>query len=229
MFFRTCTRSIAATFLVCTDYTVPLGVLPAAFRASRRNFLKSARFSILPLFSAKWVHRFKVLSLNVNGMNDSRKRRLVFSYFRNFWRSVIFLQETHSSRGSSALWTLQWCNTVILSENSSNSQGVAILFSRDLKPVILHSAISNSSRIISCRFQLDSLIYKLINVYMPTSNLEADQIAITGLIGEIENDCLILGGDYNVALHSVHDRDGYAYRDSSYKRYRQMLLDLLDE
>lgn len=89
-----------------------------------------------------------VLSLNVNGLNDVRKRRLALKYLKSFKNSVIFLQETHCRPGTSKLWDSQWGHISFFTESSSNQGGVAILFSRDLKPEVKEVIFSPSDRYV---------------------------------------------------------------------------------
>ena len=43
------------------------------------------------------MHRLSFITLNVRGINSSRKRRAIFRQLHNKNASVIFLQETYSS------------------------------------------------------------------------------------------------------------------------------------
>lgn len=121
---------------------------------------------------------FKVLSLNVNGLNDARKRRLAFKFFKKCSNSIILLQETHCKRGLARLWRSQWPGSMLLTEGSGNQGGVAILFSRELKPKISQVYTQEDERFILAQFELENRKYSMASVYMPTSDHENMQLEI---------------------------------------------------
>ena len=47
---------------------------------------------------------FKLLSLNVRGLSNFKKRRAVFTWCRKQKASIIFLQETHSTIDKERQW-----------------------------------------------------------------------------------------------------------------------------
>ena len=47
---------------------------------------------------------FKLLSLNVRGLSNFKKRRAVFTWWRKQKASIIFLQETHSTIDKEKQW-----------------------------------------------------------------------------------------------------------------------------
>ena len=52
-----------------------------------------------------------ILSLNVRGLRDSKKRREIFRWlkkFHNGMNSVIFLQETHAVEKDKVIWEKEW-------------------------------------------------------------------------------------------------------------------------
>lgn len=72
---------------------------------------------------SKSSSNLSIYSVNVNGMNDSRKRRLIFKSLRKLKKSIIMVQETHCSNSLSRLWKFQWHNTMLLTDDSSNAGG----------------------------------------------------------------------------------------------------------
>ena len=50
----------------------------------------------------------KIASLNVNGLNNIKKRKSIFNEFKTKKYDVIFLQETHSTNKTEKLWELEW-------------------------------------------------------------------------------------------------------------------------
>lgn len=178
---------------------------------------------------------FKVFTLNVNGLNDVRKRRLVFGSLRKFKRSIFLLQETHCRPGNARLWKSQWGSPLFLTEESGSVGGVATLFSRDLDPSFSEIITSTHHRFILTCFSLNGEEYRVANLYMPTSDKEKNQLEILEELDaqlDISDGAhIFLGGDFNVALHEDLDREGYAHPyipNRSFRSELKLLLEKLD-
>ena len=50
----------------------------------------------------------KLLSLNVRGLSNFKKRRAIFSWCRKQKADLVFLQETHSCKEREAQWKKEW-------------------------------------------------------------------------------------------------------------------------
>ena len=73
----------------------------------------------------------KLLSLNVRGLQDSKKRRELFLWLKlnhKGSKSFILLQETHSKIEDELLWEKEWGSQILFSHGTSQSRGVVILF-----------------------------------------------------------------------------------------------------
>ena len=70
---------------------------------------------------------FKMLSLNVRGLSNFKKRRSIFAWCRKQNANRIFLQKTHSSRDKEKQWKAEWGASLESAHGSSNARGVAIL------------------------------------------------------------------------------------------------------
>ena len=73
---------------------------------------------------------FEVVSYNVNGLGDDRKRRKIFNYMKKHTsgKAVVFLQETYSVQKVEKLFEYQWRGKVRFSHGTSSSRGVCICF-----------------------------------------------------------------------------------------------------
>ena len=67
---------------------------------------------------------FEVVSY-VNGLGDDRKRRKIFNYMKKhtFGKSVVFLQETHSTPKVEKLFEYQWRGNMLFSLGTSAAKG----------------------------------------------------------------------------------------------------------
>lgn len=121
---------------------------------------------------------------------------------------------------------------LFVSETSGNAGGVAIIFSQDLKPNILHVCHSKQKRFLIVHFSLFGENYKVASVYMPTSDKEKIQIEVLDELRDAldgdENDLILVGGDFNVALHDSLDRSGYVSHTIPNKIFRSRLTGFLD-
>ena len=73
----------------------------------------------------------QVPSANCQGLGSIEKRRDLFNYLKE--KSVIsFVSKTHIQQKHLRFFRSQWNNECLLSSGTSNSRGVAILFSKNI-------------------------------------------------------------------------------------------------
>ena len=72
---------------------------------------------------------FKLISLNVRGLSNFKKRKSILSWCRKQKVDIIFLQETHSTVQNEKQWKAEWGGPIELAHGSSNARGVGILIS----------------------------------------------------------------------------------------------------
>ena len=68
----------------------------------------------------------KLLSLNVRGLGNFRKRRATFTWLRKQKADLIFLQETHTTKNCESQWKKEWGSSIMFSHGSTNARGVAV-------------------------------------------------------------------------------------------------------
>ena len=73
----------------------------------------------------------KIISLNVRGLANLEKRRIIFKLCRDRG-DIILLQETHSTPEFEQQWKLEWGGQIIFAHHVSNSCGVCIMFKKDI-------------------------------------------------------------------------------------------------
>ena len=127
------------------------------------------------------MHRLSFITLNVRGINSSRKRRAIFRQLHNKNASVIFLQETYSSNNQEKLQSTEWGSKIHFCHGSKHSRGVAILSNPKIQDTklcmfqykIIHNIlpygsklykmkISNSPLCVHCN-SLETLPHMLVN------------------------------------------------------------------
>ncbi|VDI76277.1 exodeoxyribonuclease III [Mytilus galloprovincialis] len=154
-----------------------------------------------------------IVSLNVNGMVDNKKRNAVFYWCKKKNIDVICLQETHSSSDVETKWKNEWKGESFWNHGSSNSKGVAILFSEKFKFEITETGRDSIGRTISVHVKTPGnngiFIY---NIYAP--NLAGDRKSFfeKDILIDNNNRNIVLG-DFNCALIKNLDRKPVPLRD----------------
>ena len=178
-----------------------------------------------------------LLSLNVRGLRDSKKRRETFRWLKRFHNgenNIIFLQETHTLAHDISLWEKEWGSKIYISDFRSNSRGVAILLPKNFNFVIDNVNISSDGRKIILNITNDQTSYCLINIYAPTQDMEIEQLTFfTELVSDVEENLdkkIIIGGDLNLCLKSMDNSSDVLKKSKARVQINQMLenYDLID-
>ena len=155
-----------------------------------------------------------LISLNVRGVRDRVKRKMIFDWVRMRKGDMVMLQETYSTPDIEEEWEGEWGGRIIFSHGSNHSRGVMILLAPGLNFKIDQVMKDDEGRFVVLKGDL--LGYKLLlgNVYFPTRDRVQRQIDF--LVNF--NDCLsnlysmnyslILGGDFNVVMNKDLDYMG---------------------
>jgi exonuclease III len=159
------------------------------------------------------AHDLKIISYNVRGINNIRKRTAIFEYLKKQGGDIVFLQESYSSNEIENKWVQEWGGTGYFLHGTKHSKGIAILIRKNLNINILDIEKDKSNRILLLKIKIDERILYLINVYAP--NKEAEQITFINAISriitkyEINNgDNVIIGGDWNQVMNVNLDKCG---------------------
>ena len=156
---------------------------------------------------------FKLVSLNVKGISNFKKRRTMFTWCRKRKADIIFLQETHSTIKTDTQWKNEWGAEIITCHGSSNSRGVAILFKNGFDCTIHQRILDPLGRYLILKIDIKDKTYVIINVYAP--NKDKDLISFfNNLLATLQKenleseDNIIIGGDFNCPLNPDVDKKG---------------------
>ena len=72
----------------------------------------------------------KVLSLNVRGLNNLIKRKMLFKTFQNY--DVCSLQETYVNENNLMQWKQDWDGDLLHINGTTNSNGLITLINKNL-------------------------------------------------------------------------------------------------
>ena len=119
---------------------------------------------------------FDIISFNVKGLRDYKKRRKSFNYARGHTtrNRIVFFQETHSSREIENDWANQWGDKIIYSHGSNDSRGVLIAFREGLDIKIENELKDTNGRVIILKAFIQGSDFLLINIY--NANVEKEQL-----------------------------------------------------
>ena len=157
---------------------------------------------------------FTLMSLNVKGMRNIKKRTSLLSWITKKNFDIVFLQETHSCNLTEQDWRNEWKGgRAYMSHGSSNSRGVMILFKHNLDFEV-HKVISDEEGrylIIECEIMDEPFV--LVNVYAP--NTEDKQVKFLCNLHQIllqhnftNISQFIMGGDWNIVRNASVDKSG---------------------
>ena len=187
-------------------------------------------------FKTKMALCNQIVSLNVRGLRDSRKRQEIFRWLKKNSKgeNIIFLQETHTSEKDVTKWEREWKSKIIMDHGSTNSKGVAILLPSKPNFTIDNVKISKNGRKIILNLKREDVEYCLINIYAPTQNMEKEQLTF---FNNLEKDItenidkkIIIGGDFNLTLDKI-DKYGENFKIThSVSKIKSLMksYDLLD-
>ena len=109
----------------------------------------------------------KLLSLNVRGISNFKKRKTKFTWCRKQKADYIFLQETHSKIDSEKCWRNEWGGDIIMAHGSFNSRRVVILVTEDVDCTIHSKILDPLGQFIIVKAEIRDKMYVLINIYAP--------------------------------------------------------------
>ena len=95
------------------------------------------------------THKFKVLTVNVNGLNNHNKRSKIFNKIKSKKIDITLLQETHSTKTTETKRQQEWNSMSFWNSGPTyHSVGLAIPFSENFKEKIQNIVNDNAGRII---------------------------------------------------------------------------------
>ena len=162
---------------------------------------------------------FKINSFNVRGLRQQNKRLAIFRFLKTKHGGIHFIQETHSTPSDEEKWQKEWGGQIIFSHGTHNSKGVAILFPHNSNYSLTSKLVDNEGRFIIARGKLENQDLDLANIYAPTKDKSADQLAFLNILLSNLEQCsinTILGGDFNTCLENIDKSGGRIFASTQY-------------
>jgi len=146
----------------------------------------------------------KIATINVRGLRDRTKRRIVFNFLRDEKIDIAFLQETHSLESDYRYWRSEWGSEILLAHGTERRCGVALFFRRNFSFSILRQHVDPEGRFVYAHVSHAGKFFHLINVYAPVESV-IDRVRFFERLSEqvlrpfVLDDLspVFLGGDFN--------------------------------
>ena len=160
----------------------------------------------------------KILTLNVRGLLDDRKRFFVFNFLRKQQADIICLTETHATATVIPRWQQEWAATgpSAWTHHTSAARGVAILINKKFTTKIL-TTISTDPNSYFIHTSIENLAggsLRLLGIYAPNNSAERRALfseLLDDLSNEDEADDILnyyILGDFNCVHNTALDKVG---------------------
>ena len=149
----------------------------------------------------------RIGSVNCRGLSsDKIKRRDIFNKCRNNY-DITFLIDTHSDKSVENVWKTEWGYEAYFNSRTSNSRGVAILFSNSFVFDVLSVKKDGSGNLLIVNINIKSCDKSivLVAVYGPNENDDNFYHNLQNQLHICENTSIIIGGDWNVPQNYISD------------------------
>ena len=169
----------------------------------------------------------RIISLNVQGLADILKRRIVFNYYRNR-ADILCLQETHSDRVCESIWEAEFGGKILFVHCSSEKAGVCIIFKRNIGYRIVKQMCDENGRYIICELEsIDDPLkcFTLCNLYIPNRdnpNFFVELFKQSLLFAPDK----VFVGDYNLVMDPRIDRKNSTYNNT---KSLNVIKEVMDE
>ena len=146
----------------------------------------------------------KILSLNVNGLRNYKKRQTIFHWLKEQNADLYLLQETHCESTSDINnWKAEWGGECFWSVGTNFSRGVATLVKPKLDIKISSTNSDRHGRFVMLDFEIDDLKLHLFNIYSPNNATDRVKffkdlhVFIDNVTSTQDNSEVVIGGDFN--------------------------------
>ena len=155
----------------------------------------------------------KFCSANCQGLGSRRseKRRDVMKYLRNRNFDIYFLQDTHFESSVEKIVRSEWGYECFFSSYTSRARGVAICLNNTFEYKLKDVIKDPNGNFIILKISINSVDYILVNLYAPNKDCPEFFTHINTLIGNIDVNNIIIGGDWNLVLNPDIDSSNYKH------------------
>ena len=156
----------------------------------------------------KSASNIDIISCNVNGLGDSKKRRGLFTYMKVYNPDILVLIDTRLDASSEKNIRSETDYTGIYTSFSTNSRGVAILTKKSFTGKITLIEADGNGNFLLAKCEYDGKSFLLCAVYGPNTD---SPIFYEQLFNKTADSALdtIFCGDFNTTIDFSLDNKGY--------------------
>ena len=178
------------------------------------------------------ISALKIFSLNVRGLRNPRKRRILFHAIKKEKFDIICFQETYLTENDRKTIEKEWSHSFHLSGGSKNSKGLLTLFNKTI-PVENITLKSSNDRCLISQISFNNTFVTFLNIYAPCVTKEKSDFLFR--IKNIANDYVsndlgyyILAGDFNsVSNNKLDIISGDVHNSKTVDDFNSFINDLL--
>ncbi len=172
-----------------------------------------------------------LISLNVRGLRNRKKRYVTFRELRNLKADIACLQECYVTSECVSKWEREWGGQLICSVGTLHSKGIMILIRKGFEVNNVEICFQ-SDRIVGISFTHQDELYKCFCIYAP--NDTQSKIALFKNLGNIVNNLgegenVFICGDFNCTLEEIDNVAGDRHNKGEVNEFHKVCnVDLLD-
>ena len=151
----------------------------------------------------------QILSCNVRGINDENKRHDVFDYLKSLKYDIYCVQDIHCSESQQVLFKRDWGGDMFISHGTTNSRGVAIMFSNNFECEVKEVKRSTNGNFIGLKIKTMDTDICLLTLYGPNTDEPDFYNEISEVINDFQTGSMIICGDWNLVQDQLLDTKHY--------------------
>lgn len=155
----------------------------------------------------------KVVSLNVQGLNNCAKRKRIFRSIMRMNADIVLLQETHLKSSNLSDIKIPKYQKQYQAPGTSKSKGMAILIANSLRFECFQGENDPLGRFVFVKGRLDGQLYTIGSIYAPNV-MQLNFMEETLLkLSQFQEGHVILGGDLNYVVDTSLDRQYFKHSE----------------
>lgn len=170
--------------------------------------------------------KLNILSLNVQGLGDSKKCRDVINFLKGKKPNICCIQDTHFTDKCIPYVRSSWGFECYFSNHTTQSRGVAILINNNFDFKFVSVETDDNGNLIRLDFKSCDKTISLFCLYGPNNDSPDFYSSIRDVIINIDNSCILVG-DFNLVLDPTKDYHNYVNVNNP--RAREKVLEMMSE
>uniref|UniRef100_A0A803TJL4 Reverse transcriptase domain-containing protein n=1 Tax=Anolis carolinensis TaxID=28377 RepID=A0A803TJL4_ANOCA len=154
----------------------------------------------------------KIISMNVNGLNNCIKRKRVFHFLYKNKVDITCIQESHIVSRDKHLLVQDKLGQLFTSCNVKKTNGVLFYINRELNPEKIYEDQEGRILIVKVRFQYKHIL--LVGIYAPNTNQKTFYKKLSNILAEVGEKEMLWLGDFNGVMDTKIDRNNKRKKDS---------------